>query len=72
MWSLIDAGNLAAFPALPGIGALTIAADNDPAGLQAAETCATAWTNAGKEVRLVVPPRERMDLNDVAREAAHA
>jgi putative DNA primase/helicase len=68
-WSLIDAGNLGAFPVLPGIEVLTIAADNDPAGLKAATACATRWTAAGVDVRVVIPPREGTDLNDVAREA---
>lgn len=35
VWSLIDAGNLAAFPVLDGIESLLIVADNDPAGLKA-------------------------------------
>jgi putative DNA primase/helicase len=70
VWSLIDAGNLAAFPVLPGVECLTIAADNDAAGLKAANECAMRWTQAGRSVRLVIPPREGADLNDVAREAA--
>ena len=41
VWACIDAGNLAALPVLDGIEALTIAADNDPAGQAAAQTCAT-------------------------------
>lgn len=69
-WSLIDAGNLGAFPVLPGIEALTIAADNDPAGLQGATACATRWTAAGCDVRVVIPPREGTDLNDYARREA--
>lgn len=68
-WSLIDAGNLAALPALAGIEVLTIAADHDEAGLKAATACATRWTAAGCDVRIVIPPRARTDLNDFAREA---
>jgi putative DNA primase/helicase len=70
VWSAIDAGNLAAFPVLPGIEVLTIAADHDEAGLAAANACALRWTEAGCDVRLVIPPRERTDLNDYARESA--
>jgi putative DNA primase/helicase len=70
VWSLIDAGNLAAFPVLAGIEVLTIAADHDEAGLAAANSCATRWAEAGCDVRMVIPPRERTDLNDYAREAA--
>ncbi|MBL8340038.1 MAG: toprim domain-containing protein [Rubrivivax sp.] len=70
VWACIDAGNLAAFPVLPGIEALTIAADNDLAGRGAADSCARRWHAAGREVRIVMAPTERTDLNDVARAAA--
>lgn len=68
VWSLIDAGNLAEFPALDGIGGLVIAADCDPAGLRAAEACAARWVSAGRTVRIVTPDREGADLNDEVRE----
>jgi putative DNA primase/helicase len=70
VWSLIDAGNLMALPVLAGVEVLTIAADHDDAGIKAATVSATRWTEAGCDVRVVVPPRERADLNDFAREAA--
>ena len=66
-WSLIDAGNLAAFPALDGIKALTIIADHDPAGIKAADECAARWREAGAEVRVWRSPVAREDLNDWAR-----
>jgi hypothetical protein len=68
VWSLLDAGNLAAFPVLGGIEVLTIAADNDEAGLRGANACATRWTEVGCDVRVVVPPVKGMDLNDFARQ----
>jgi putative DNA primase/helicase len=64
-WACIDAGNLAALPVLAGIETLIIAADNDDAGQQAARACATRWHGAGREVRIVVAPDARADLNDV-------
>jgi putative DNA primase/helicase len=64
-WAAIDAGNLAAVPVLPGIQALTIATDHDPAGIASAKACAERWTAAGREVRLVVPPQPGQDLNDI-------
>ncbi|WON75153.1 toprim domain-containing protein [Nitrosospira sp. Is2] len=67
VWSMVDAGNLASFPALPGIEALLIGADNDAAGTKAARQCATCWTKAGKLVRVLVP-QDRGDLNDLAME----
>ena len=67
VWSLVDAGNLASFPVLPGIEALSIGADNDPVGMKAARKCARDWTRAGKLVRIVIPQGQG-DLNDVAME----
>lgn len=68
VWSLIDAGNLAKFPPLGGIETLLIAVDNDPAGISAAEACATRWHDAGVEVLLVKAAAG--DINDLAMRAA--
>ncbi|MCZ8165770.1 PriCT-2 domain-containing protein [Silanimonas sp.] len=67
VWACIDAGNLAAFPVLHGIESLLIAADHDPAGLRAADSCAQRWARAGREVRIVRAPAAGQDMNDVAR-----
>jgi phage/plasmid primase-like uncharacterized protein len=64
VWSLIDSGNMAAFPVLPGIEVLVIGADNDPAGLKGAKTCADRWAQAGVDVRIVVPDAAGADWND--------
>jgi putative DNA primase/helicase len=64
-WSVIDAGNLAAFPVLNGIDSLLIAADGDPVGRKAAEDCAVRWLAAGREVS-IVDPGEGHDWNDEA------
>jgi hypothetical protein len=69
VWSLIDAANLAAFPALEGTGSLTIAADNDPAGIAAASSCAERWRLAGRQVRIVMADEQGKDMNDVVLEA---
>lgn len=66
VWAAIDAGNLAAFPALAGVECLTIGADHDPAGTAAAHACAERWHAAGREVRVVLPDAADADLNDVA------
>lgn len=68
-WSLIDAGNLAAFPVLAGIEYLVIGADHDNAGTKAANQCANRWHEAGARVCIIVPPKARTDLNDIAKEA---
>ena len=62
VWACLDAGNLATLPVLPGVEVLVIAADNDPAGLTGAHTCAARWTAAGVDVR--VTQQDTNDLND--------
>lgn len=69
-WACVDAGNLAALPVLDGVETLVIGADNDDAGISAAEACATRWTDAGAEVYIVAPEGEKADINDLARAAA--
>ncbi len=66
-WSVIDAGNMAAFPVLPGIEVLTIAADNDVAGQNAADECGIRWANADCEV-YIVTPKKQSDINDAVQE----
>lgn len=70
VWSLIDAGNLAALPVLLGIEALTIAQDNDNAGRRAAQTVAERWAAAGAEVAIVAAADDGADLNDVTNKEA--
>jgi hypothetical protein len=43
VWATIDASNLAAFPYLWRIESLTVAVDNDPAGISAFESMARRW-----------------------------
>ncbi len=69
VWACIDAGNLAALPVLSGIESLLIGADNDPAGIAAAEACAERWAAAGREARIALPPGQKTDMNDLARAA---
>jgi hypothetical protein len=57
VWSGIDAGNLAALPALAGIEELLIMADHDDAGLHAARECAARWHREGVRVRIAIPLR---------------
>lgn len=62
VWALIDAGNLADFPVLDGIDSLTIARDNDPAGIQAADACALRWADGDR--RALVTQQTENDFND--------
>lgn len=66
VWACADAGNLKSFPVLPGIEALTIVADHDPAGVGAAQDCARRWREAGAEVRIFLPPDPGDDVADWA------
>jgi hypothetical protein len=65
VWSTIDAGQMARFPVLAGVDALTIAADNDDAGNRAAAECFGRWRDAGREVTIVRPEQTGADINDV-------
>ena len=77
-WATIDAGNLASFPVLPGVEALTIVADRDEVnrsigrapGLAAARACADRWAGAGREVRIWAAAEIGHDFNDLASAAA--
>jgi putative DNA primase/helicase len=64
VWATINAGNMACFPLLAGIESLTIAADNDQAGLKAAEDCAETWKY--RKVRTITPKKRGEDMNDWA------
>jgi putative DNA primase/helicase len=66
-WAVGDAGNLAAFPVLPGTDSLTILVDYDESGTgqRAALECSRRWTKAGREVFRIIPNRCGDDINDV-------
>lgn len=74
-WALVDAGNLSAFPVLPGIQSLVIGADHDAlnpqsgqrAGFAAASACANRWRQAGRDVLVLTTAQEKSDFNDLAR-----
>jgi putative DNA primase/helicase len=71
MWCGLDAGNLTGFPVLPGIEAITLFADHDDAGLDAAGACAQRWADAGREVCVACPPERGADINDHFLQEAH-
>jgi putative DNA primase/helicase len=70
-WALGDAGELAAFPVLPGIESITILVDHDCSGTgqRAALKCSSRWTEAGREVFRLVPRRPGTDVNDLLKAA---
>lgn len=55
VWAATSAGAIARFPPLAGIEALTIFADQDDAGLEAAQSCLDVWHEAGRDVAICVP-----------------
>lgn len=69
VWACIDAGNLAAFPLLPGVESLLVAADHDEAGKRAADQCARRWEEAGCDASIAMAAGTGADLNDLARAA---
>ncbi|MCJ2044740.1 toprim domain-containing protein [Methylobacterium sp. J-078] len=71
VWSLLAAGGISTLPVLPGIEALWIATDHDPAGLKASRSCATRWQSAGAETFLITPDAPGADLNDLLTGAHH-
>ncbi len=72
VWACLNKAGVASFPVLPGIEVLWIAVDNDPAGIEAAETCCRRWQRAGREVILIKARLAQADLNDLARGRHHA
>ena len=68
IWAAVDAGNLASLAVLPGVEALTIFADNDTAGIRAAQECAARWRAAGRDVRVLA---SRTAGHDAADEVRH-
>jgi phage/plasmid primase-like uncharacterized protein len=72
-WATGSAGGIRNFPVLPGIEALTILVDHDPAdqrgrqaGQEAARECSHRWISAGCEVRRIMPRRQGADMADLA------
>jgi hypothetical protein len=62
IWACLSAGTLAAFPVLGGIDCLSIYADNDHAGMNAANVCARRWHQADREVEIVAPSETGADF----------
>lgn len=55
VWAATSAGAVGCFPALSGIGALTIFADADTPGIEKAEACAARWRSTGLLARISHP-----------------
>lgn len=64
VWALGNAGAISRFPVLSGVDCLTVFADHDPPGIEAASACAERWQAAGREVRITYPQSSHSDFND--------
>ena len=64
VWAAMSAGAIRNFPVLAGIDALTIFADPEQVGMDAARSCARRWSDAGKEVKIAAPHDVQRDWND--------
>lgn len=65
VWAMGSAGAIQAFPVLPGIEALTILADHDKTGIEAARECARRWSGSGREAVIAYPSVAGTDWNDM-------
>jgi putative DNA primase/helicase len=57
VWAATCCWSIARLPVLKGIESITIFADADKPGLDAAQTCCERWREAGREARIVAPLR---------------
>jgi putative DNA primase/helicase len=64
VWSALSAGGIAAFPVIASVKHLTVFADHDEAGIQAARKCYCRYKKAGIEVEVRCPPNVGTDWND--------
>lgn len=73
-WSAVASGNLPALILPDFVRDVVIAADrdddNDKLGQRKAHDAAQRWATAGRRVRVILPPQERGDWNDILRGAA--
>ena len=65
-WAAISTSGLRSLTLPPMVREVTIAADGDPPGEEAAQAAAAKWTGEGRKVRIARPP-DGFDFNDVLR-----
>jgi hypothetical protein len=64
-WSALGASGLAALVLPPEVREVIVLADNDKAGLDAANRAARRWVKEGRSVRLATPAKPGTDFNDL-------
>lgn len=66
IWACLSAGTMKSFPVLPGVESITIYADHDKAGIEAANDCGSRWFAADREVTQIMPSTLGFDMAEVA------
>jgi putative DNA primase/helicase len=69
-WSTLHAPGMKAVQLPPSVHVVTIAADHDPPGLEAAQVLCERLEADGRSVTMIRPNREGADFNDVLLEVA--
>lgn len=71
-WAAGNENNLANFPVIDGINALTVLVDHDAnnIGQEAATKCIRRWRQAGREANGLIPKQVDSDFNDLVRRRA--
>lgn len=64
VWACISASIMTGLPVIPHVESLTVFADHDRAGIEAANAVGERWHAAGKEVTLMAPPVPGSDFAD--------
>ncbi len=64
IWAVGSAGAIQSFPVLRGVAAICVWADNDGAGLFAAENCYRRYVEAGRDALIRTPEDEGCDFAD--------
>jgi putative DNA primase/helicase len=64
VWAALSAHGVSSFPLIHAISRLVVFADNDDAGLSAAQDCGLRYSKAGVDVEIRYPPVPGSDWND--------
>jgi putative DNA primase/helicase len=68
VWATLSAAGVQNFPLIPGLKLLTIFADHDEPGLDAAIKCAKRYSRAGIQVDVRYPTVSGQDWNDLLKD----
>jgi hypothetical protein len=64
-WAALSTSGLKTLVLPPGVRRITIAADHDEAGIDAARKAALRWVREGRQVRIALPSEPGADFNDL-------